>query len=163
MIGYLARMTPVILRAIAGRDGRVVSRIHRRVRLRELDPNLHMNQAVYAEVLEYGRADWVLRSGAWQAIKDAGNHAVVAEQRIEYRRELKPLQRYVVDTRAVGLDGRLMVFEQLILVADRVHVRGTCKLIFIGADGVLDAETVEPHVRPFLTERQAIEDWRVVD
>ena len=40
-------------------DGSLVSRISRRVWPTEIDTNLHMNQAVYAEVLELGRIDFV--------------------------------------------------------------------------------------------------------
>ncbi|MCB9679017.1 MAG: acyl-CoA thioesterase [Alphaproteobacteria bacterium] len=146
MVRYLARMFPVVLRAQLGRDGRLVSRITRRVRLSELDPNGHMNQAVYAQVFEMGRADWVVRSRAWERWRDAGLHPVVAEQRIVYRRELRPMTRYAIESRAVGIEGRLLRFGQTLTVGDRMHARCECGLLFIGPHGVLTGEALAPHL-----------------
>lgn len=162
MLAYLARSIPVAVRARLGRDGRLVSRIARRVRLSEIDLNGHMNQAAYAQVLELGRMDWVIRSGAWAALRGERINPVVAEQRILYRRELGPGQRYTIDTRAVALEGRLLAFESYLLVDARVHTKAQAKLIFVGADGVLPASTVERHCARFLTAPLAVEDWRVV-
>jgi len=161
MIGYLARSLPLAVRARMGRDGRLVSRISRRVRLAEIDLNGHMNQAAYAQVLELGRVDWVIRSGAWADFRRRKIGPVVAEQRIVYRRELQPRQRYAIDTRAVRMDGRLLVFESLMIVGDRVHAKGEAKLIFIGADGVLTAEEAGALCEPYLVEPVEVEDWQV--
>ena len=111
MFGYLARTLPVIVRASLHRDGSLVSRLRRRVRLSEIDPNIHMNQAVFAMVTEYGRTDWVIRSRAWTQWRRAGIRPVVAEQRIIYRRELRAGARYTLDTRATAIEGRLLVVE----------------------------------------------------
>lgn len=161
MLGYLARSLPLAVRARMGRDGRLVSRITRRVKLAEIDLNGHMNQASYAQVLELGRMDWVIRAGAWGHWRSRDVAPVVAEQRIVYRRELKPRQRYAIDTRAVRMEGRLLVFESLITVGDRVHALGEAKLIFIGRGGVLSAEDARSLCDGFLAEPAAVEDWRV--
>ncbi|MEZ4318370.1 MAG: acyl-CoA thioesterase [Myxococcota bacterium] len=160
MVRYLLRTAPVVVRALLGADGRRISRITRRVRLDEIDPNRHMNQAVYAQVLELGRTDWVLRSRSWTRWRAERLLPVVAEQRIVYRRELAPLQRYAIDTRVVSVEGRLMWFEQHILVGDRVHARGESALIFIGPDGVLTPEQLSPHVDDLVESRLVVEDWR---
>jgi acyl-CoA thioesterase FadM len=161
MLGYLARTAPLIVRAALGRDGRTVSRIHRRVHPRQIDLNWHMNQAAYAEVMELGRTDWILRSNGWARWRDEGVHPVVAEQRIVYRRELKPLQRYTIDTRAVAIDGRLLVVQSHLIVGDRVHARNDTRLIFIGPDGVLAPDAVPPLCEALLTEALPVVDWRV--
>lgn len=161
MLGYLARSLPLAVRASLSRDGRLVSRITRRVTLAEIDLNGHMNQASYAQVLELGRVDWFIRSGAWSAFRRQDVGAVVAEQRIVYRRELKPAQRYAIDTRAVRMEGRLLAFESLLLVGDRVHAKGEAKLIFIGQDGVLSADDARPLCEGYLVEPLSVEDWRV--
>jgi acyl-CoA thioesterase FadM len=161
MLGYLARTLPAALRARLGRDGRLVSRIERRVRLSEVDINGHMNQAAYAQVLELGRLDWVVRSGAWAAWRRDRIGPVVAEQRIVYRRELAPRQRYAIDTRVVRVEGRLLAFEGHILVGDRVHAKSEAKLIFVGPDGVLSPEAVEARCARYLVETLAVDDWRV--
>ncbi|MCB9570063.1 MAG: acyl-CoA thioesterase [Myxococcales bacterium] len=162
MLSYLVRTIPVIVRATRNRDGRLVSRLERRVRFGEIDPNLHMNQAVYARVAEYGRTDWVIRSQAWQRWRSEGIKPVVAEQHIVYRRELRAGTRYLVDTRATAVDGRLLRVESVLLVGDRVHARDDTKLIFIGRDGVLAADAVQACCAGLLSEPLAIEAWQVV-
>jgi acyl-CoA thioesterase FadM len=131
------------------------------VRLSEIDINGHMNQAAYAQVLELGRMDWVIRSGAWAEFRRREIGAAVAEQRIVYRRELRPRQRYAIDTRAVRMDGRLLVFDALMTVGDRVHARSEAKLIFIGRDGVLSADEAAALGAPYLVEPATVEDWRL--
>jgi len=162
MLGYLARMVPPLLRSRLTADGRRVSRIERRVLLSEIDLNRHMNQATYAQVMEVGRMDLVIGSRAYEELGRQGLHAVVAEQRIIYRRELKPGQRYLMDTRATAMDGRLLVFETHLIVGDRVHAKGIAKLIFIGEGGVLSAEDATAACETYLTDPLPVQDWRVV-
>lgn len=162
MLGYLLRTAPVFVRALGRRDGSTVSRLHDRVRLSEVDPNLHMNQACYLQAIERGRGDLLIRSGAFGRWRDQGIKPVVADQSIVYRRELKPLQRYVVDSRATAVEGRLLRFEHAVLVGDRVHATSICHAIFIGPDGVLAPDAVPPICEDLLSEPLRIEDWRVV-
>lgn len=161
MLTHAARTLPHFVRASLGSKA-LVSRIHRRVRVSETDFNLHMNQAAYAQVAELGRTDLVLRSGLARRLWKARVKPVVAEQRLVYRRELRPRQRYVLDSRATGLDGRLLTIDAYLLVGDRVHAAVYAKLISIGSAGVLDAEAAAALFAPYLTEALSIEDWRVV-
>jgi acyl-CoA thioesterase FadM len=161
MIAYLARTFPVVLRSLARRDGALVSRVERRVRPSEIDLNLHMNQAAYLRVCELGRTDWVIRAGALARWREAGIKPVVAEQRVVYRRELKPLQRYALETRAVRVEGRLLWLETHLLVGAKVHAKVDAALIFIGEGGVLSPEQARQAAAPFVTEPLAVEGWTV--
>jgi acyl-CoA thioesterase FadM len=161
MLGYLMRTVPVLLRAQLGQDGRLVSRLQRRVWPHEIDLNRHMNQAVYAQIMELGRADWLLRSGAWERWRAQDLNPIVAEQTITYRRELGPLARYVIDTRAVGTEGRLVRFEHHLLLGERVAARGQVKLLFVGKQGVLPAEVVPALCEGLLCEPLPVVDWHV--
>jgi len=162
MLSYVARMLPVAVRSTRRRDGALVSRLRRRVRLGDVDVNGHMNQAAYALVMEEGRMDLVIRSGAFESFGEAGLRAVVGEQRIVYRRELTPLQRFEMDTRMVGVEGRLAVFATHLLVGDRVHARCSAKLLVLNDEGVLSPEATHAACAPFVTEPLVVEDWRVV-
>jgi acyl-CoA thioesterase FadM len=163
MLGYLLRTMPLAVRARAARDGARVVRLPRRVRLRQIDLNLHMNQAAYAEVMELGRTAWIMRSGAWSRWRARGVNPVVAAQRIVYRRELAPLQRFVVDTRATGFEGRLLRVEHHLLVGEQVHATNALDLIFVGPDGVLAAPEVHELARDLVVPALRVRDWRVVD
>jgi hypothetical protein len=57
MLDYLARTLPTVARAAMHCDGRLVSRMRRRMPFRRVDFNGHPNQAVYAEIGELGRTD----------------------------------------------------------------------------------------------------------
>lgn len=122
---------------------------------------MHMNQASYAKVAELGRTDWVLRSGLLPRLWKARSKPVVAEQRLVYRRELKPGQRYLIDTRATGFDGRLLQVDSVLRVEDRVHAVVYAKLITIGPDGVLSADAAQVLASAFVTDALRFENWRV--
>jgi len=164
MLSVYLRMFPVLLRArlrAARAPTPVVSQVRQRVRLDQIDANVHMNQARYADAFELGRAHWMVRSGAWAAWRAQGINPVVANQRIEYRRELRPWQRYLIDTRPLGVEGRLLHLQGHMLVGDRVHARNDLRLIFVGPQGVLAPAEVEALCTPVLTEALTVEDWTV--
>ncbi|MFK7992456.1 MAG: acyl-CoA thioesterase [Sandaracinaceae bacterium] len=161
MLGFLTRTLPLAVRARMNANGELVSRLHRRVLPREVDLNLHMNQAVYAQVAELGRTDWMLRSTFWPHFRDQGTKPMVADQRIEYRKELRTFTAYEATTRATGMDGRLFVLETHLLVGERVHAKITGRLIFIGDDGVLSAEASRGLCERFVVAPLSVRDWKV--
>jgi len=162
VIGYLSRILPVALREQRRPPtGALSTRTDHRVSLSQVDFNRHMNQAAYPQVCELARVPWLFRSGAWQRWRDGGINPVVASQAISYRRELAPLQRYQVDTRAVGLDGRLLQLQQLFLVGDRVHARNDVSLIFVGPEGVLSPEDAAAQCAGLTTEALAVDNWTI--
>lgn len=163
MLRNTARILPLVVRASLRRDKALVSHLRRRVLLSESDMNLHMNQASYAKVAEFGRTDWVLRSGLIARLWKTRCKPVVAEQRLVYRRELKPGQRYCIDTRATGFDGRLLLVDSVLHVEDRVHAAVYAKLITIGPAGVLDTHAAVELASPFVTDPLRVEDWRIAD
>lgn len=163
MLRYVIRTAPVVARALLSREPTLVSRLERRVALTEIDTNRHMNQAVYAQVMELGRADLLIRSGAILRWRRSGINPVVASQHIVYRRELKRGTRYRIDTRCVGTRDRLLVLQTHLFVGERVHARGDAELIFIGRDGVLDASAVAEVCAGLATSPLTVDDWRVSD
>ncbi len=163
MLAYLARTLPVLAGAALSRERSRVSRIERRVRLRDIDLFGHMNQAVYAQVMELGRGDWLIRSGALGRWRGQGLSAMVAAQHIVYRRELKPLAAYTIDTRALELRGRLLRFQTLICVGRTVHARNDTDIIFVGPDGVLGPEQARAASEGLLAAALVLDDWRIVE
>ena len=161
MLAHFARILPVLARAAMAREPALISNIERRVRLRELDQNGHMNQAAYAQVMELGRADWIVRSGALRRWRARGVNGVVASQSIVYRHELGPLRAYALDTRAVEMDGRLLRFETHLHVGERVHASNETRAIFVGPEGVLGASEARELCEGLMTSPLTIEDWRI--
>lgn len=161
MLRYLASVVPVIVRAQLHADGATTVTTRHRVRLDQVDLNWHMNQAEYAREGEWGRTAWVLRSRAWSRWRGAGVNPVVASQHIVYRRELRPLQRFTIDTRSPGMDGRLLHLEQHLIVGDRVHAKVETRLIFVGPAGVLSADASATLCEGLHSARLGVEGWRV--
>lgn len=139
-----------------------VCRTRHRVRLADVDFNWHMNQAAYPQVAELARVQWLFSTRAWPEWRAQDVYAVLAGQDITYRRELKPLAAFEVDTRAVGMDGRLLTVESHFVSGSTVHAKLSVRLIFIGPDGVMKAEAVAPLVEALIVAPLAVEDWKVV-
>lgn len=137
-------------------------RTRHRVRLTDVDFNWHMNQAAYPQVAELSRTQWLFSTRAWPDWRAQDVYAVLAGQSITYRRELKPFQAFEIDTRAVGMDGRLLTVESHFLSGRTVNAKLTVQLIFIGPDGVMAAEAVAPLVEALIVDPLAVEDWKVV-
>jgi acyl-CoA thioesterase FadM len=139
-VGSLAR---VIVRGLASRGADPVGRLPWRVHLRHVDVNLHMNYASYLEAMELARWDWAVRTGQHRRWMRDGVRPLVGSLEIEYRRELGPLARVVVETRAIGFDRRALVVEQCFVRGDAVHARSRLNLLFRRKGAVLDRPEVE--------------------
>jgi acyl-CoA thioesterase FadM len=90
-----------------------VSRLSMLVWLVDLDLNLHMNNGRYLALMDLGRGDWMIRSGAWRLIRRERMTPVVAGCMVRYRRSLRPLQRFELRTRLLGWDQRWVYVEQV--------------------------------------------------
>ncbi|MBW2529709.1 MAG: acyl-CoA thioesterase [Deltaproteobacteria bacterium] len=157
----LRRIATTALRAL-GRPRNLVSRLPHHVHLSYVDLNRHMNYASYLEVMELGRWHWGLVSGALRALLGTKLWPVVVKVDIEYRRELKPLQRFVVDTRLVGFEKRMMCFEQHVIVGDRVHAKAHVYALALRGGKVVDAKAVEEAGAAYVAEPLEVVGQRVV-
>ncbi len=94
-----------------------ISRLPCRVSWLDCDLNFHMTNSRYIQFMDTGRAHQVVSSGAWRVHRHV--RMVVVEEKINFRRELKPQQRFILDTRLVGFRGKALVFEQHFLTESR--------------------------------------------
>jgi acyl-CoA thioesterase FadM len=95
-----------------------ISVLKQRVWPIDLDFNVHMNNARYLSVMDLGRVDWIIRSGAWKLMKREGMAPVVGGAMVRYRRSLLPFQRYELRTRLLGWDERWIYVEQAMVRQD---------------------------------------------
>ena len=95
-----------------------VSILHQRVWPDELDINVHMNNAKYLAVMDLGRTDWIVRSGAWRLMRYEKMAPVVGGAMVRYRRSLTLFQRYELRTRLLGWDERWLYIEQIMECRD---------------------------------------------
>lgn len=97
------------------------SRYRHRVWPQYIDFNVHMNQAAYLRVMELGRWQWFAQRQLLRRMFRERLQTVVVKVEIEYRRELKPMQRFDVLTRCVRRRGRVAEVHQLCVVGDQIH------------------------------------------
>lgn len=94
----------------------------------DLDFYGHMNNGRYLSISDIGRFDLLQRSGLWPQMRKRGWYPVVASSTISYRRSLQPWQRFTVESRFLGVDGRDVYLEQRFVakgeIAARLFVRG---------------------------------------
>lgn len=133
----------VALRAAVGRRRGPVGRLRWWVRPAYVDFNLHMNYASYLEVMELARWDWGVRSGLFTRWWAGGLRPVVGSIEIVYLRELRPLQRFVVETRAVGFDRRALVVDHRLVSGGVVHATARLNILLLHAGRPASREVVE--------------------
>lgn len=89
----------------------------------DLDVYGHMNNGRYLSISDLGRFDLLRRSGLWPEMRQRGWYPVVASSTITYRKSLGPWQRYVIESRFLGVDGRDVYLEQRFVVKGEIYAR----------------------------------------
>lgn len=112
-----------------------VARTTFRVLPTDLDVLNHMNNGVYLSIMDLGRIDLMARSGVWPELRRRGYYPVVVSSTITYRRSLEPWQRFVVESRIVGLDDVAGYVEQRFVRDGEVCARGVIKARFLKKSG----------------------------
>lgn len=83
-----------------------------RAGLFDVDLMLHMNNASYLTHAELARWEWSAFNGTLGASVQTKSAFIVAASMIRFRREIKPLNKFDIETRLVGIDDRnLWVYQ----------------------------------------------------
>ena len=93
-----------------------ISRLNFRVWLHDLDLSLHMNNGRYLTLMDLGRLDILIGSGLWRALVKNAWTPIASAITIRYRRELRPFQKFQLETRLVTWDTTLVVMEQTFVI-----------------------------------------------
>lgn len=88
------------------------SRLSFRVWLHDLDLSLHMNNGRYLTLMDLGRLDIMLRSGLWREVWKQKWTPIASAITVRFRRELRPFQKFRLETRLLCWDRTLVVMEQ---------------------------------------------------
>lgn len=88
-----------------------------RVLLNDLDISRHMNNGRYLAIMDLGRVDLLLRSGLGGPVWRNGWTPVANAVMIRFRRELRPLRRYRLETRIVGWTEEHVLMAQTFVIA----------------------------------------------
>lgn len=114
----------------------------------DLDINGHMNNGRYWTIFDLGRLDLILRTGLLRAVLKQRWAPMVGTGAIRFRRELRPFQRFVLETRLVAWTGTRIVLEHRILTGEGDEVATRALLLagfydrrarqFVAAQTLLD-------------------------
>jgi acyl-CoA thioesterase FadM len=94
-----------------------ISRLNFRVWPHDLDLAAHMNNGRYLTMMDLGRLDVLIRSGLWRALVKNKWTPIASAVFIHYRRELRPFQKFHLETRLATWDTTLVVMEQTFVIA----------------------------------------------
>jgi acyl-CoA thioesterase FadM len=86
--------------------------LHFRVWPHDLDLSVHMNNGRYLTLMDLGRIDIMLQSGLWRDLRANRWTPIASTITIRFRRELRPLQKFRLETRLVCWDATLVIMEQ---------------------------------------------------
>lgn len=103
-----------------------------RVRPGDLDIYLHVNNAVYLNMMDAARSNLIADCGAMPTLNARGWYPVVAASTVKYKRSLTLWQPVVITTRVLGWDPRLAYLEQVITVRGELAARAIVAARFLG-------------------------------
>lgn len=84
-----------------------------RVLPNDLDLLRHMNNGAYLSLMDIGRVDMLVRTGAQRTIAAHGWYPVLVGATIRFRRSLRLGERFEIVTRVLGWDDRVVYLEQV--------------------------------------------------
>jgi acyl-CoA thioesterase FadM len=95
-----------------------VSHVSFRVWFHDLDTSLHMNNGRYWTLMDLGRTDLMLRGGLWRAWLKHGWMPVISAGKIRFRRELRLLKPFTLETRVLCWAETWLVIEHRLVSKD---------------------------------------------
>jgi acyl-CoA thioesterase FadM len=114
----------------------------------DIDFNLHMNNARYLSVMDYGRTHLLARTRVLDHIIRSRWRPLVGAVWITYRRSLPVFSGFTLASRLVCWDERWFYIEQVFSGAEGQAAVGWVKGILRGARGNIDPQQVIDSVAP---------------
>ncbi len=112
-----------------------VSRLDFRVAPGDIDVNGHMNNGRVITLMDLGRIDLLIRTGAYREMRLRGVTGVVAAQRVRYRAPLAFGDRFRLESRILAWPDEGVVFDHLVWRMRRggevLAATATARFVFI--------------------------------
>jgi len=97
----------------------------------DLDIFKHMNNGKYGSLMDLGRFDLLLRSGAWRRLRKLKWYPVVVAETITFRKSLAPWQKFEVESKVIGWDAEGFLVDQRFTVAGEIYTQTWVRLRFL--------------------------------
>jgi YbgC/YbaW family acyl-CoA thioester hydrolase len=117
-------------------------RVRFRVWPNDLDTNGHMNNGRYLTLLDLGRLDLLLRTGAFKVVFRRKWYPVLGSCQIRFRKPLNLFQKFEIATRIAGWDEKWILIEQRMIRDGRTVTHAYLKGVFVGSQGTVPISQV---------------------
>jgi acyl-CoA thioesterase FadM len=101
----------------------------------DLDPNMHMTNTRYYEVMDVGRIEFLFLTRLLPQMVKRKWGPALGSIGVRYRRSLRPFQRYRVVTRLACWDDKWLYFEQAVESGGETYALAMSRLAVVGAGG----------------------------
>jgi len=101
----------------------------------DLDVLRHVNNGVYFSMMDLGRTDMMVRSGAYKTINNLGWYPVVTAETLRFKKSLTLFQKFDMHTKVIGWDVKSFYIEQSFYVGDTLYACGVIKGQFLKKKG----------------------------
>lgn len=101
----------------------------------DIDVLGHMNNGVYLSLMDLGRMDILIRSGAWKKMRAHGFYPVMANETITFRKSLPLWQRFEIESRIAGFDHKAVYVEQRFVVKGEIFAKAMTRARFLKKGG----------------------------
>ncbi|MDJ0318509.1 thioesterase family protein [Arthrobacter antibioticus] len=98
----------------------------------DIDVARQLNNGMYFSLMDLGRMDLIVRSGAWKKMLRRGWSPVSGAETISFRKSLQLWQKYSMETRIIGTDERGFYFEQRMVVTGEIYAQSIVWMRFVG-------------------------------
>jgi len=112
-----------------------VGRVRFRVLPTDLDVLGHMNNGVYFSIMDLGRMDLMIRSGAWGPLRARGWYPVMANETMSFRKSLQPWQLFDLESKIVGVDTKAVYVLQRFVVDGEIYAEAMTRGRFLKKGG----------------------------
>jgi acyl-CoA thioesterase FadM len=82
----------------------------------DLDISFHMNNGRYLTLMDLGRLDLMVRSGLWRHVLRHRWTPIASAITVRFQRELRPFQKFRIETRLLCWGATLVVMEQTFVI-----------------------------------------------
>ena len=128
----------------------------------DIDFNLHLNNARYLNLMDYGRTHLLARTGLLRPVLQARYAAMVGAVWVTYRRSLPVFAEFELASRLVCWDARWFYIEQTFKSKDGLAAVGWVKGVLRGKQGIVAPQKVIEEVAPGVLSPampEAIAEW----
>ena len=129
----------------------------------DVDFNLHLNNARYLSVMDYGRVHLLASVGMLTPILKARWAPVVGGVWITYRRSLPLWARYRLATRMAGWDDRWFYMEQIFTGDEGLSAIGWVRGALLNRSGIVPPQQIVDLVAPGLPSPELPDSLKVIN